>query len=233
MKYLDKILLIVLIGIVLFMLMKMNKTMNLQTTLLIGMAHKMGITPPSSKKKSKQEEEQEEEPTSEEDEEYDKMISEMTRISDKIKDDKKLTKKEKEYYSSNYNEELVIENGWEPYQEEEGDGDEGKGNKGDDEKKKRLKPEERKNIYLSLIASSALPKTVEELAEMFANQANLVPSVGNTHKTLKSLKEEKLINSQEMWIAKNGKKIKYVFYGLIEWFDSKNKLKKEFQNKIV
>lgn len=237
MKHIDKILLIVLVLVVLFMVMKMNKTMNLQTTLLIGMASKMGIVPPASHKKTQAAEDtgEPEDPANSEDEEYDAMIAEMTRISEKIKEDKKLTKKEKEYYQENYHEELVIENGWEPYQEEEDTSAplSGAKGKGEPETKKKLKPEERENIFLTLIAQHAMPKTVKELANMFGSATDLVPSTGNTHETLKKLKVSKKINSYEMMAIRDGKKRKCVFYGLAEWFDSKNKLKAEFIKKVA
>lgn len=95
----DKYLMIALIGVVLFILLKMNKVMSLQTTLMIGMAGKMGVkfdeevpeakkvavTPPPAQE---QESEGEEENTDEE----------IVRIAEKLYKGKSLTKKDKDFY---------------------------------------------------------------------------------------------------------------------------------------
>lgn len=87
--------------------------------------------------------------------------------------------------------------------------------------------EERKHLILTFF-SDGVPKNIGTLANLYAEKSGLVASTGNTAKLLdKLLEEEKLKNQKILHQSRNK-----VFYGLPSWFE-KNKLKKEYLNKIL
>jgi len=202
MKYFVPILFILLITIVLLFLFKMNKILNVQTTLMVGMAQKLGITDlpvlPARKIKDKE--------TPEESE----MIAE---IADKIYDGKELTDEEKEFkkkFKNEIKEEIELLKGWNKNNEET------KVPKNTPKKKERKKIS-REDSVLSLF-ENGIPKTSIELINLYAEKRGTKPN-GSVHIVF-----NKMVKDNKLGRYNN-------YYGLIDWFDGK-KMKKEFSEKI-
>lgn len=249
---------LVLIGIVLFLLYRMNKMMNMQTSLLIGMAGKLGVIPedkPQATSHKPQENTEHQEPSKEEQDE------EIVRIAEKLYNGKILSKKDKEFYKEfkkDIDEETVyfladdlqrisdaIKNETELTEE-----DVAMYKKNFDAFKDKLKLEELpaevkikevkkreintpdtpegKEKLMMSFFEDGIPKTLTTLAELYAKECGLVVSSGNTSKIVYKLEEDEKIKGQKILHQSRNK----IFYGLPDWFEGK-KLKKEVRKKII
>lgn len=95
----DKYILIGLIVVVLFILTKMNKVMGMQTTLMIGMAQKMGVTGEIEFQSTRQAKaEHVEEAKEKEEEETEDKDEAIVRIALRVYSGKAINKKDKEFY---------------------------------------------------------------------------------------------------------------------------------------
>ena len=205
MKYFVSVLFILLIIIVVFLLFRMNKILNAQTTLMVGMAQKLGITDlpvlPAGKIKDKE--------TPEESE----MIAE---IADKIYDGKELNDEEKEFkekFKNEIKEEIELLKGG---NKNNGETKETKVPKNTPKKKERKKIS-REDSVLSLF-EDGIPKTSIELINLYAEKRGTKPN-GSVHIVF-----NKMVKDNNLGRYNN-------YYGLIDWFDGK-KMKKEFSEKI-
>lgn len=245
---------VVLIGIVIFILWRMNKVMNMQTSLLIGMAGKLGVLPQENKVRSQksQENTEHQEPENNDDE--------IVRIAEKIYNGKNLNKKDKEFYEK-FEKDINEETGFflqddlkriaEDIKSEkeltQDDIDLYKGSLKKFQKeldlpelpsevkvKEVIKKEmnvpptsEGKEKLIMSFFEDGIPKTLSILAELYANECGLVPSTGNTSKIVYKLEEDEKLKSKKILHQSRNK----IFYGLPFWFDNK-KFKKEYLQKI-
>lgn len=219
---------IVIFIVVVFMFVQTNKTMKLQTTLLIGMAKKMGFTAEdigeekteritqSSETQQQQEEETDEQRQIREEND---LVEGMIAISEEIREKGILSKKEKKYYTDNFNdmhEDLKLADPSEIIVEEASTQTDVKGNK-------RLSAKEKCTLILTFFEDN-IPKQLNVIDQMLADKTSTQPNKGNTHTRLKEMTKSKQIIAHETEESN-------VFYVLPEWMDGK-KLKKEFLNKI-
>lgn len=205
------------------MMAKMNKALNMQTTLLIDMAGKMGFKPEDMEGKSQVTNHKENTDAEETDEEREareenELVKAMLKISDKIKAKEKIIRKDKKYYTNNFDDmhedlrladpsEIILE---EPSSKAPA--------------KKKLTHEEKHIIILTFFEDD-IPKQLSAIDKLLSEKTGTKPNKGNTHSLMKEmLKSEKI----ETYNVKKGDK---VFYVLPDWMDGK-KLKKEYLNKI-
>lgn len=220
----DKYIMLLLLGVVLFMLVKMNKVMGAQTNLMIGMAEKLGISNGSVNTqheaiKSKTEHKKELESDDEE----------IVRIAERLYAGKSLSKKDTEYYKAFKKD---IDEEAEFFLADDMNRIAGEINAGNEltqedatlyiknlsefkeklnlpditvpVKEKTVKEgivletmEDRKHLLLTYF-NDGIPKTKGVLATLYADDAGLVVSEGNTAKLLDKLLEEKKLMNQKM-----------------------------------
>lgn len=246
--------LLALLAVVLFVLLKMNKVMAVQTNLMVGMAGKLGVTVSSDNA-----EDEEKEHKVENKKELQSDDEEIVRIAQRLYTGKSLGKKDTEYYNS-FKKEIDEEAGFFLADDMVRiAGEINSGNEitqedatlyikylGEFQEKLSLpnitvpvkaKPfkeikvletmEDRKHLLLTYF-DDGVPKTKGSLAKSYADDAGLVMSEGNTAKLLdKLLEEKKLMNQKRLHNNRNK-----VFYGLPHWFEGK-KLSKEYSQKII
>lgn len=221
MKNAQTYILIAFFIVFIWVMTKMNKTMNMQTTLLLGMATKLGIVPPEEDIPSKNiKTEQVETPEQKQLREENELVDYMIAISDEIKAKGKLSKEEKEVYINNFgdmHEDLKLAHPSEIIVDE-------KENDSDSKEKKKYTPEEKQEIILSFFVDN-IPKQLLTITNSFAEKTGLEPNKGNTHGLLKKMVEQKKLVAYKT-------KESNVFYVLTEWMD-KNKLKPEYKKLIV
>lgn len=219
---------IALFIMVIFLFITTNKTMKLQTSLLVSMADKLGLKPLDSDKTLEKElseheqtnevEETQQEREVREESEEKVLVEEMVRISDKIKANIMCFKGEADYYTENFDdmhEDLQLANpsgiivDISEKEEKEEDGEE--------EDIKKLSLEEKYEIILSFFTDNT-PKQLQPIIGAFSKLSGLPPNKGNTHSLLQKMVKLKMLDI----FKKKG-----VFYILPEWKEG-NKLKKEY-----
>lgn len=232
-----------IIGFILFLVIRMNKTMNAQSILLIGIAERLGVTPArelnintqreTSDSTNTTESTNDQQSSNELNEEEKKIMNEMIRISDKIKAKEALSEKEVELYnkffdilSSDLNLAEISKEGEEIKEKTKEEAKE-KGNKTPPVIVKRVSGEEKERIVFDDLKSTLTPKIVGEIAKLIAKATDTKPTDGNTYNFLVTLLKSGKLKTFETYHNKKNK----VFYALPEWFDGK-KLKKEILKNI-
>lgn len=198
---------------------RMNKTLNLQTSLLIGMANKLGIKPVEQEETPRAIKQIEETPEQKAQREEDELVDNMVAISDEIKKGGKLSVSEQKYYTDNFpdmHEDLNLAPTSDIILQEASTDNNGS-------EKKKMSPEEKHALVLYLF-SDEKPKQLNTIAQLFADRTGLKFNKGNTHGLLKDMIELNKIVAY--------KKGDNVFYVLPEWMDKK-KLKKEYLKNIA
>lgn len=139
-----------------------------------------------------------------------------------IEGEKEFTDEEKQFYENNSE---AIESELKRLRSKQLDNDENSSSDNLTGANPPLAPGERLKMILSFF-EDGIPKTVTQLADLYASKTGTKASKGNISTIF-----SKLEGNQLLWQKIEHNSRWKVFYGLPEWFDGK-KLKKEFKQKI-
>lgn len=229
--------------IILFMVFKMNKTMNLQNILLMKLADKQGIKSSDDKEEYLDEHAQElggqlreavennyqETEQEKEEREEKELVEAMLEISGRIKNNEIISNHDAGYYKRNFedmHENLQLADPFKIVSEAEGD------NKANDDdskedgvfERKNLSREEKKSFVMSIF-EFGIPKQLAEIAALIGKECGIKANKGNT-----SILMTDIISTKKL-ATFTQKSTGRIFYVLPSWMDGK-KLKPEYLEKI-